>query len=87
MARRNVATEKHESFRPLTQILVGAIEVMLDEIAALRGLQAGPWILALEERVAAVAEGLETRGLEANATQVAQSALRECFREMRSQLY
>jgi hypothetical protein len=87
MARRMVAVAPQESFRPLTQALVAAIEILMDEIAALRGAEGGPWVTALEERVMATALELQVRGADRDSAQIAQSALRSCFRDLRGQLH
>ena len=65
MANRVFGAEPQESFRPMTQTLVAAIEILLDEIAALRGCENGPWVAALEQRVTANAVCLNRRGAEA----------------------
>jgi hypothetical protein len=85
MAHKILATVNDQSLRPLTQALVGALEITLDEIAALRNFEQGPWIGALEERVLQTAAGLVGRGSDADSLQIAQSALRACFRNLRSQ--
>jgi hypothetical protein len=87
MARSIVAVAPQESFRPLTQTLVAAIEILMDEIAALRGAESGPWVLALEERVMTTALELHGRGADGDSAQIAQSALRSCFRDLRAQLH
>lgn len=86
MAQKFIATVNDQSLRPLTQALVGALEISLDEIAALRNHENGPWADALEEMVLQNAAGLVGRGPDADSLQVAQSALRACFRNMRAQL-
>lgn len=87
MARSIVAVAPQESFRPLTQSLVAAIEILMDEIAALRGAESGPWVSALEARVMATAHDLQGRGIDRDSAQIAQSALRSCFRDLRAQLH
>jgi hypothetical protein len=87
MARSIVAVGRQESFRPLTQTLVAAIEILMDEIAALRGAESGPWVLALEERVMATAADLNGHGADRDSAQIAQSALRTCFKDLRAQLH
>src|SRR4051794_18559427 len=86
MARNLLASEDQESLRPLTQALVGTIEILLDEIAALRNYDAGPWAQALEERVMSSFVDLKYLPSDAQGTQVAQSALRACFRDLRTLL-
>lgn len=87
MAQDIVSTAHEQSLRPLTQALVGALEIVLDEVAALRNNEAGPWADALEEMVLRSAAGLAGKGADADSLQVAHSALRACFRHMRSQLH
>jgi hypothetical protein len=87
MAQRIIASAEQQSLRPLTQALVGALEVLLDEVAALRNFENGSWVLALEERVLASTVGLKGTGVDAQALQVAQSALRACFHTLRSHLH
>lgn len=87
MAQKFMATVNDQSLRPLTQALVGALEIALDEIAALRNHEAGPWVDALEEMLLQNAAGLAGRGADADSLQVAQSALRACLRNMRAQLH
>lgn len=87
MTHKFIATVKDQSLRPLTQALVGALEIALDEIAALRNHERGPWADALEELMLQNAAGLVGRGADADSLQVAQSALRACFRNMRAQLH
>jgi hypothetical protein len=87
MPRRIIAATPQESLRPLTQALVATIETLMDEIAALRNHESGPWVLALEDRVMKAALDLDGRGAEADSVQVAQSALRACMRELRAQLH
>lgn len=87
MAQKFIATVNDQSLRPLTQTLVGALELALEEIAALRNYENGPWADALEELILQNAAGLVGRGADADSLQVAQSALRACFRNMRSQLH
>ena len=82
-----VSSLSEQSLRPLTQALVGALEVTLEEIAALRNYENGPWADALEDMVLQTAAGLFGRGPDADSLQVAQSALRACFRNMRAQLH
>jgi hypothetical protein len=86
MAQRIIANAGQQSLRPLTQALVGALEVLLDEVAALRNYENGPWVDALEERVLASTAGLNGTGVDAQALQVAHSALRACFHAQRSYL-
>lgn len=87
MARSIFAVEPQESFRPLTQALVATIEILMEEIVALRGTESGPWVLALEERVMATALELQVRAADRESAQIAQSALRACFRDLRAQLH
>ena len=87
MAQNIVSTANEQSLRPLTQALVGALETALDEIAALRNYEEGPWADALEAMVLKSADGLAGKGADADSLQVAQSALRACFRNMRAQLH
>jgi hypothetical protein len=87
MAQNLIATVNDQSLRPLTQALVGALEIALDEIAALRNHETGPWVEALEDMMLQNAAGLVGRGPDADSLQVAQSALRACFRNMRAQLH
>lgn len=87
MAQKLVASISEQSLRPLTQTLVGALEIALDEIAALRNYENGPWAEALEEMILQNAAGLVGKGSDADSLQVAQSALRACFRNMRAQLH
>jgi hypothetical protein len=87
MGQNPIAGASEQSLRPLTQVLVGALEVALDEIAALRNFENGPWANALEEMILQTAAGLAGRGADADSLQVAQSALRACFRHMRAQLH
>jgi hypothetical protein len=87
MAQNLIATVNDQSLRPLTQALVGALEIALDEIAALRNHEKGPWVEALEDMMLQNAAGLVGRGPDADSLQVAQSALRACFRNMRAQLH
>jgi hypothetical protein len=87
MSQKFIATVNDQSLRPLTQALVGALEIALDEIAALRNHEKGPWVDALEEMLLQNAAGLAGRGADADSLQVAQSALRACLRNMRAQLH
>jgi hypothetical protein len=87
MAQKFIASVNDQSLRPLTQTLVGALELALEEIAALRNYEKGPWADALEELILQNAAGLVGRGADADSLQVAQSALRACFRSMRAQLH
>jgi hypothetical protein len=87
MANEIISAVHEQSLRPLTQALVGALEVALDEVAALRNHEAGPWADALEDMILQSASGLEGKGADADSLQVAQSALRACFRTMRAQLH
>ncbi|MBX9739091.1 MAG: hypothetical protein K2X62_03415 [Beijerinckiaceae bacterium] len=87
MAKHIISTAHEQSLRPLTQALVGALEIVLDEVAALRNHEDGPWADALEEMVLRSAAGLGGKGSDADSLQVAQSALRACFRTMRAQLH
>jgi len=87
MAQKFIASVNDQSLRPLTQTLVGALELALEEIAALRNYEKGPWADALEEMILQNAAGLVGRGSDADSLQVAQSALRACFRSMRAQLH
>lgn len=87
MAQKFIATVNDQSLRPLTQTLVGALELTLEEIAALRNYEDGPWADALEDLILQNAAGLVGRGADADSLQVAQSALRACFRNMRAQLH
>lgn len=87
MDQKFMATINDQSLRPLTQTLVGALEIALDEIVALRNFESGPWTDALEEMILKNAAGLVGRGADADSLQVAQSALRACFRNMRAQLH
>jgi hypothetical protein len=87
MAQKFIASVNDQSLRPLTQTLVGALELALEEIAALRNYEKGPWADALEEMILQNAAGLVGRGADADSLQVAQSALRACFRSMRAQLH
>lgn len=87
MAQRIIAGAEQQSLRPLTQALVGALEVLLDEVAALRSFENGSWVLALEGRVLASTVGLKGTGVDAQALQVAQSALRAYFHTPRSHLH
>ncbi len=87
MAQKFMSAASEESLRPLTQALVGALEITLDEIAALRNFEHGPWTDALEDMILQTAAGLAGKGPDADSLQVAQSALRACFRNMRAQLH
>jgi hypothetical protein len=87
MAQKFIASVNDQSLRPLTQTLVGALELALEEIAALRNYEKGPWADALEELILQNAAGFVGRGADADSLQVAQSALRACFRSMRAQLH
>lgn len=86
MSEDVAAFVSEQSLQPLTQALVGALEITLDEIAALRNYEAGPWVDALEDMILQNAVGLVGKGDTANSIQVAQSAFRACFRNMRGQL-
>lgn len=88
MAHKFIVTAvSDQSLRPLTQALVGALEITLEEIAALRNYENGLWADALEEMILQNVAGLAGRGADADSLQVAQSALRACFRNMRAQLH
>ncbi|MDB5649556.1 MAG: hypothetical protein JWL62_1076 [Hyphomicrobiales bacterium] len=83
----SAAVVSEQSLLPLTQALVGALEIALDEVAALRNHEAGPWADALEAMILQSAAGLAGTGANADSIQVAHSALRACFRTMRAQLH
>lgn len=87
MAQDLIAKANEQSLRPLTQALVGALEITLEEVAALRNYEKGPWTDALEEMVLQSASGLAGKGADADSLQVAHSALRACFRHLRAQLH
>ncbi|MDB5652282.1 MAG: hypothetical protein JWL62_3802 [Hyphomicrobiales bacterium] len=87
MAYQIVAAADQASLKPITQALVGALEIALDEIAALRNFEAGACVDALEELMMQSAAGLKGSGPEADGLQVAHSAMRACLREMRAQLH
>jgi hypothetical protein len=87
MPHKIVAAADQVSLKPVTQALVGALEVALDEIAALRNHELGPWVDALEELIMRSTSGLSGNGPDANGLQVAQSALRACFVQLRGQLH
>ncbi|MDB5594174.1 MAG: hypothetical protein JWM36_1135 [Hyphomicrobiales bacterium] len=87
MPEKIIAAAPEQSLRPLTQLLVGSLEVAFEEVAALRNHENGPWVYAFEERVIASTVGLGGNGGEdANAVQVGISALRACFRQLRAHL-
>ncbi|MDB5596309.1 MAG: hypothetical protein JWM36_3270 [Hyphomicrobiales bacterium] len=87
MPENIVAAAPEQSLRPLTQLLVGSLEVAFEEVAALRNHENGPWVYDFEERIIASTVGLGGKGGDdANAVQVGISALRACFRHLRSQL-
>lgn len=81
MAHEIVAAADQASLRPITQALIGALEVALDQIAAFRNYEAGAWVEALEELVMQSTAGLKGLGPEADGLQVAHSAIRACFRD------
>lgn len=82
MPQKIIASAPDHSLRPLTQILVGALEAALEEVLLLRGGEPGPWVDALEQRMLARARGLEAVGVDANAVQVAESAVRATMRDI-----
>jgi hypothetical protein len=80
MPSKIIAAAPDHSLRPLTQVLVGALEVAMEEIFLLRGSETGPWMDALEELMLSRARDLEVSGVDANAVQVAESAIRATVR-------
>jgi hypothetical protein len=82
MPRKIIAAAPDHSLRPLTQILVGALEIALEEILILRGGEAGPWVDDLEQLMTERARGLAAEGVDANAVQVAVSAIRQTVRSI-----
>ncbi|MDB5596932.1 MAG: hypothetical protein JWM36_3893 [Hyphomicrobiales bacterium] len=86
MPEKIVAAAPEQSLRPLAQLLVGSLEVAFEKVAALRNHENGPWVYDFEQRVIASTFGLAGKGDDADAVQVGISALRACFRHLRSQL-
>jgi hypothetical protein len=80
MPQKIIAAAPDHSLRPLTQILVGALEVALEEILVLRGGETGPWVADLEQLMLDRARDLSGEGVDANAVQVAVSAVRHTVR-------
>lgn len=80
MPGRVIAAAPDHSLRPLTQVLVGALEVALEEILLLRGSEVGPWVDDLEQLLLSRAQDLRVSGVDANAVQVAESAIRATVR-------
>lgn len=80
MPHRTISAAPDHSLRPLTQALVGALEVAVEEIFLLRGSEAGPWIDDLEELMLSRAKGMSVTGVDSNAVQVAESAIRATVR-------
>jgi hypothetical protein len=80
MPQKIIAAAPDHSLRPLTQILVGALEIALAEILMLRGGEGGPWIDDLEKLMLDRTQDFTGEGVDANAIQVAVSAVRETVR-------
>jgi hypothetical protein len=81
-----IASAPDHSLRPITQILVGALEVALEEIFLLRGGEPGPWLDDLERQMIARVGTIDVTGVDANAAQVAESAIRATIRATSSRL-
>lgn len=78
-----VSSAPDQSLRPLTQVLVGALDVALEKVFLLRSGEAGRWVKELEQLMLGRARDLKSAGVDTNAVQVAESAIRATVRSVR----
>ena len=86
MATMIMRSAPPESLRPVTSVFVETLDILLDELAAKHGDRDGTWLDVLQEKVVAAIATIKIPPREADAAQVAQSAIRDRFSELRLQL-